>query len=69
GHGGRRAPEIHLGLGKGAMSADVTVEIGWRDERGSHLTIRRLAIDRRHRIVLGVDATAADLGGAAVSRE
>lgn len=58
GHGGRRAQEIHLGLGKGVTTADVSVEVAWRDEHGPHRANLRLAVDRRHRIVLGTDAMA-----------
>jgi hypothetical protein len=58
GHGGRRAPEIHLGLGKAVPTPDVLVEIAWRDEGGAHRMHVRLAVDRRHRIVLGAGTLA-----------
>jgi hypothetical protein len=57
GHSGRRAPEIHLGLGKFAPP-QVNVEIAWRDETGPHRLNAHLAPDRRHRIVLGASTPA-----------
>lgn len=52
GHGGRRAPEIHLGLGKNLADSKVTVELAWRDSLGPHRRTVRLSPDQRHRIVL-----------------
>jgi hypothetical protein len=56
GHSGKRAPEIHLGLGHPApgqrRSDDVSeAEIAWRDGRGVQRTTCRL-LPGRHRIVL-----------------
>jgi hypothetical protein len=51
GHGGRRAPEIHLGLGRVANTDTFDVEIRWRDETGAHS--RNLMLSPgRHRILL-----------------
>jgi hypothetical protein len=58
GHSGKRPPEIHLGLGKQHLGADVQVEIAWRDATGTHKKTITLAVDRRHRIVLGPDSIA-----------
>jgi enediyne biosynthesis protein E4 len=53
GHGGRRAPEIHFGLGLfEASTPDIDVEIAWRDAAGPHERTYRLAVDHRHLIVL-----------------
>lgn len=52
GHSGKRAQEIHLGLGREYPNADVDVEIAWRDAAGLHKRTVRLPIDRRHHIVL-----------------
>lgn len=52
GHGGKRAPEIHLGLGQEFPASDVNVEIAWRDGAGAHRRTVRLPVDRRHQIVL-----------------
>lgn len=52
GHSGKRAPEIHLGLGREFPDADVNVEMAWRDATGLHNRTVRLPIDRRHHIVL-----------------
>ncbi|MCW5691800.1 MAG: CRTAC1 family protein [Pseudolabrys sp.] len=51
GHGGRRAPEIHLGLGDVAAGRVFDVEIDWRDAQGPHRTTFKLK-PGRHRIVL-----------------
>jgi hypothetical protein len=58
GHSGKRAPEIHLGLGRELRDLDVPVEIAWRDGAGTHKRLLRLAVDRRHRVVLDGAATA-----------
>jgi enediyne biosynthesis protein E4 len=52
GHGGRRASEIHLGLGRVSSAQVFDVETTWRDETGVHNQIIKLA-PGRHRIVLG----------------
>jgi enediyne biosynthesis protein E4 len=58
GHSGKRAPEIHLGLGREFRDLEVPVEVAWRDAAGAHRRTMRLPIDRRHRIVLDGAATA-----------
>jgi hypothetical protein len=52
GHGGKRAPEIHLGLGQVPASAAFAVTFEWRDGVGIH---RQSAMFRagRYRLVLG----------------
>jgi hypothetical protein len=64
GHSGKRAPEIHLGLGREFPNPDIDVEIAWRDGAGPHQRTVRLPVDRRHRIVLdhGTLAQATPLG-------
>jgi hypothetical protein len=53
GHGGRRAPEIHLGLGHYLPAGQaVKVELTWRDIHGIHRRDVQL-LPGRHRIVLG----------------
>jgi hypothetical protein len=52
GHSGKRAPEIHLGLGRELANSDIEVEIAWRDRAGPHKRTVRLPVDHRHRIVL-----------------
>jgi hypothetical protein len=46
GHGGKRAPEIHLGLGHAPQGRLYDVMIAWRDGAGGHKLIRRLAAGR-----------------------
>jgi enediyne biosynthesis protein E4 len=58
GHGGRRAPEIHVGLGRGAFDPEVKADIAWRDGSGVHRMSVRVPIDRRHLIMLGSNRTA-----------
>jgi hypothetical protein len=58
GHGGKRAPEIHLGLGDVPAAQLFDVAIAWRDEKGPHTTTLALA-PGRHRIVLGEPVSAA----------
>lgn len=55
GHGGRRAPEIHLGLGAVETSRVFDVEIAWRDTQGPHRTTLKLKPGRHH-IVVGEPA-------------
>jgi hypothetical protein len=52
GHSGKRAPEIHLGLGRELPHSDIDVEMAWRDRAGRHKRTVRLPLDRRHQIVL-----------------
>lgn len=59
GHSGKRAPEIHLGLGHVRPTQPFDVQITWRDERGVHDSTMRL-IPGRYRLVLG-EETPADL--------
>lgn len=61
GHSGRRAPEIHFGLGAMRPLASLTVELRWHDEQGvqrSKLTLP----PGRHRIVLEDNAVLAVSG-------
>jgi hypothetical protein len=51
GHSGKRAPEIHLGLGNVPADAVLQVEFGWRDAGGAHRQMAMLS-PGRHRIVL-----------------
>jgi hypothetical protein len=52
GHSGKRAPEIHLGLGSELRDPGIPVEVAWRDAAGTHKRLLRLSVDRRHSIVL-----------------
>jgi hypothetical protein len=56
GHGGRRAPEIHLGLGQGSVTQPFDVEIAWRDATGVRNHTVALT-PGRHRLVLGEQVT------------
>ena len=58
GHSGKRAPEIHLGLGRELRDLEVPVEVAWRDAAGTHRRLLHLAVDRRHRVVLDGAAVA-----------
>jgi hypothetical protein len=51
GHGGRRAPEIHLGLGRVPAGTLLPVEVTWRDGAIQRRTLK--LAPGRHRIVLG----------------
>ena len=57
GHGGKRAPEIHLGLGHVPATQLFDVTIAWRDFQGPHTSVFTLA-PGEHGIVLGAPATA-----------
>jgi enediyne biosynthesis protein E4 len=52
GHGGKRAPEIHFGVGDAAPNELFKVQIAWRDESGAREEIVEVS-PGRHRIVLG----------------
>lgn len=52
GHSGKRAPEIHLGLGRVERTQAFDVEITWRDERGVHDETFKL-VPGRYRLLLG----------------
>jgi hypothetical protein len=56
GHSGKRAPEIHLGVGRGPTTQTFDVQITWRDERGVHDRTVKIA-PGRYRLVLGEDKT------------
>src|SRR5262249_14235799 len=51
GHSGKRAAEIHLGLGSVPAGASLNVEVAWRDAAGIHRRTFPLP-PGRHRIVL-----------------
>jgi hypothetical protein len=55
GHGGKRAPEIHLGVGQVPANELFKVQIAWRDETGPREQIIEVT-PGRHRIVLGTNA-------------
>lgn len=52
GHGSKRAPEIHLGVGDAAPGQLFDVEIAWRDGNGAHRETFKLE-PKRHHIVVG----------------
>jgi hypothetical protein len=53
GHSGKRAPEIHFGLGRTARGTPLQVEIHWRDGAGKARTQTLRLTPGRHRVVLG----------------
>lgn len=56
GHSGRRAPELHFGLGAVAADADIAVALRWRDTDG-HVRTQELTLrPGRHVLLLGADA-------------
>jgi hypothetical protein len=63
GHSGKRAPEIHFGLGRDFVETDVAVELAWRDGAGVHRRTVHLPLDQRHRIVLDRDTLAQAMPG------
>ncbi len=52
GHGGKRAPEIHLGVGQVAGNELFNVQLSWRDATGEREQIVEVT-PGRHTIVLG----------------
>lgn len=52
GHSGKRAPEIHLGLGKTVENELLDVNLTWRDETGARSEIIRM-LPGRYQVVLG----------------
>jgi enediyne biosynthesis protein E4 len=63
GHSGKRAPEIHFGLGPTAPGTPLRVDLRWRDGAGQvHRRTLRLT-PGRHRLVLGAPAGAAEKEG------
>jgi hypothetical protein len=52
GHGGRRSPEIHVGLGQVAAATPVAVDVEWRDGAGLHHDRLRL-LPGWHTLLLG----------------
>ena len=48
GHGGKRAPEIHLGVGDVPPDRQFDVKFTWRDDHGPHDATYKLA-PGRHR--------------------
>jgi enediyne biosynthesis protein E4 len=59
GHSGKRAPEIHLGLGHVSPTRAFDVQITWRDEKGAHDRMVTLT-PGRYKLVLA-EETSADL--------
>ncbi len=55
GHSGKRAPEVHFGLG--AVRGPLAVEISWRDGHGEPRRKRLLLNPGRHRLVLAAETT------------
>lgn len=51
GHSGKRAPELHFGLGEVAAGAVMPVRVSWRDAAGVHTRALTLP-SGRHRVVL-----------------
>jgi hypothetical protein len=56
GHSGKRAPELHFGLGDVAPDALVPVDLKWRDNAGEVREARLTLSPGRHTIMLGADA-------------
>src|SRR5262249_41397617 len=58
GHSGKRAPELHFGLGRLAPGTPLRVDLRWRDGNG-HIQSQTLRLTTgRHTIVLGAPAAA-----------
>lgn len=53
GHSGKRAPEVHFGLGKLAAGTPLLAEVSWRNGRGEVQRQRMRLPAGRHRLVLG----------------
>lgn len=51
GHSGRRAPEIHFGVGQISASQKLPLELSWRDEKGLHIETMHVS-PGRHRLIL-----------------
>lgn len=60
GHSGKRAPEIHFGLGDVPADQTLQVALAWRDDRGKH-TATASVRPGRHRIVLTPSLSTAGL--------
>jgi enediyne biosynthesis protein E4 len=58
GHGGRRAPEVHVGLGDAPPDEPIAIEITWRDRAGLHRQTEHLP-PGRHRLLLQAATVAA----------
>jgi hypothetical protein len=52
GHGGKRAPEIHLGVGQTLENELLDVRLTWRDESGARSEVIRV-LPGRYQVVLG----------------
>lgn len=52
GHGGKRAPEIHLGVGQTLQNELLDVKVTWRDENGARSETLRV-LPGRYQVVLG----------------
>lgn len=53
GHSGKRAPEIHFGLGRTGLGTALRVEIRWRDTAGRPRRETLQLTPGRHRVLLG----------------
>ncbi len=56
GHSGKRAPELHFGLGDAPADAAIPVDLKWRDAGGVVRQARLTLSPGWHTIMLGVDA-------------
>ena len=62
GHSGKRAPEVHFGLGNLVAKIDLDVEICWRDARGIRRVSQKLS-SGRYRIDLSGGALVLECAG------
>jgi hypothetical protein len=58
GHSGKRAPELHFGLGRVAAGTPLRVDLRWRDGDGRVRAETIHLVPGRHTIVLGEPTTA-----------
>jgi hypothetical protein len=58
GHSGKRAPELHFGLGRLAPGTTLRVDLRWRDGNGRVQSQTLRLATGRHTILLGAPAAA-----------
>ncbi len=64
GHGGKRSPELHFGLGRLPADAPLPVTLRWRDGDGRVRSEATLLRPGRHTVLLGAPTAVAASGGA-----
>jgi len=56
GHSGKRAPEVHFGLGRMSPATPLRVDVRWRDGQGRPRATTLRLTPGRHTFVLGAPA-------------